>query len=65
MLSGRETRERTRGSNVRRLVEETHTELDRDFKRTRGGLHFISFLKTGDTGSCLWNDEDNLLERKK
>ena len=23
------------------------------------------FLKTGDTGSCFWNDEDNLLERKK
>ena len=23
------------------------------------------FLKTEDTGSCFWNDEDNLLERKK
>lgn len=45
VLSSRETRERTRGSNVRMHVEETHTELDRDFKRTRGGLHFISLFK--------------------
>lgn len=50
------------------FIEERLTELDWELEnnvRWRFFKILYNFLKIGDIGSCLWDDEKNLMEKKK